>query len=60
MLIKYYYYKTNINFIYPTEDSVAIMRGINWTIIVINCHPYFFILIIFIYLILHMAGENRV
>ncbi len=23
MLIKYYLYKTNINFIYPTEDTVT-------------------------------------
>ncbi len=36
------------------------MMGINQTIIVINFHPYLFILIIFIYLILHMTWENHV
>ncbi len=36
------------------------MRGINWTIIVIDCHPYLLILIIFIHLILHIFYENHV
>ncbi len=39
MLIKYYQYKTNINFIYPTEDTFT-NKGIHLNIIVINCHPY--------------------
>ncbi len=38
---------------------MLLMKGVNLTIIVINCHPYLFILIIFIYLILHMAWENH-
>ncbi len=56
MLIKYYYYKTNINFIYPTENSVT-NEG-NKLNYYCNHMSSILILIIFIHLIIYIWPEK--
>ncbi len=54
-------YKTNINFIYDTEDTVTNEGNkLNYYCNQLSFIHLFFILIIFIHLILHMAWENHV